>query len=165
MTEHTSKLIALLENTGNVLLNESPSTFRVKFIDSQLIKSVLQEITSHAGAGLNLSLHMLHIKGFQSIPPVNIYLNNENGSFDEELLVGSLALYGLRKSSQDGGIGLHEVWNVTTVFKIAVQQKNWNGNSFTLTFVSQSELTEKAEFSFERIELRLDSRREVNFYS
>lgn len=156
MAERTSELIALLENPGKVLLSRSPVSFRVKFIDSQLATSVLRKIASHSGTTLNLTLHILHIRGFQSIPPVNIYLNNEKDSFNEELLIGSLALYGLRKSSQNDGIGLHEVWNVTAVFKVAVQQKNWNENSFTLSFVSQSELTETAEFSFERIELHSD---------
>ncbi|MNV26866.1 hypothetical protein D3C71_1179930 [compost metagenome] len=156
MSEQTSELLALVENTRNVLLSASPSTVRVKFVDSQLVKSVLRKIATHSGPAPNLSLHILHIKGFQFVPLINVYLNNEQGTFNEELLIGSLALYGLRKSSQNDGIGLHEVWNVTRVFELANQQKNWSDNYFTLTFVPESDLSENTELSFERIELRLD---------
>lgn len=154
--EYTSELIALLENQENVLLNRFPLTIRVNFIDSQRIKSVLRNISAHSGTPSNLSLHMLHIRGFETIPLINVYLNNENNPSGEEFLIGSMALYGLQRSSQPGGIGLHEVWDATKVFELASRQENWSDKDFTLTFVSQSQLTENSHLSFERIELRLD---------
>lgn len=154
--EHISELIALLENRENVLLSGFPLTIRVNFIDSERTKSVLQHLSSHSGTPSNLSLHILHIRGFETIPLINVYLNNENNPSGEEFLLGSMALYGLQRSSQPGGIGLHEVWNVTKVFELASRQKNWSDKDFTLTFVPQSYLPENSDLSFERIELRLD---------
>lgn len=154
--EHTSELIALLENRENVLLSTFPLTIRVNFIDSQRTKSILQNISANSETHSNLSLHILHIRGFETIPLINVYLNIENNPSGEEFLVGSMALYGLQRSSQPGGIGLHEVWDATKVFELASQQENWSDKDFTLTFVSQSRLPGNSHLSFERIELHLD---------
>ncbi len=158
MAEYASKLIASLENTGNTVLNEFPITFHLKFIDPISVADVLQKVTAHSDTEANLLLRILRIRGFQTVPMINMYLNNEQAPFKEELLIGSLALYGLRRSSQDGGEGMNEVCNVSQFFDFASRLENWSKEYFTITFVPESELPDHADFTFEKIELHLEQR-------
>lgn len=156
MNEQTSETIALMLNTSRVTLHSGPSTVEVPFTNSPAAQTVLSQIAGFSQVP-KLSLRMLHIRGFDVFPLINVYLNAEKNPFDEALLIGSLALYGIRGSStadsKSSGAGLNESWDVTGVFKTAIQQKNWSYRSFTLTFVPQHPFPEHAELSFERIEL------------
>lgn len=76
---------------------------------------------------------------------------------DEKLIVGSLALFGLRKNSDTnadhGGIGLHEIWDVTDAFFHAKETSNWLDKQFSLTFTPRTSVSENNGLTIERVEL------------
>lgn len=155
MKNQTPELLALLESS-DIRFTNFPLTIQVPFLDAHPIRKSLQKLENSELKSSILSLQLLHIRGEDVFPVIDVYLNVAE-SYSPELYLGSLALFGLRKSSdpnaEQGGIGLHEIMDVTNVFMRAKQENNWSYSSFTLSFVSRSPVAENSFFYIERIKL------------
>ena len=134
-----------------------PTTVRVPFTENLSAQEVLNQLVSRSAPAPQLSLRLKHIRGFDVFPIIDVYLNAENGPYPESLLLGSLALYGLRNSSVPGpshpGVGMHEAWEVGEAFNRANRLHNWSDRYFTLTFDSALPFPEGTELTVEGIEL------------
>jgi len=149
------EIIALLEGTERKL-TEFPLTLHIPFLDVTLAKNLRSQFSASIGNSRSLSVQLLHIRGQASLPIIDVYFNSE-GHNDPHLYAGSLALFGLRKSSDSkqihGGVGLDEMLNVTDIVKHAIRTNNWSDSTFTLTFVPRTEIQDAEGFSIETIRL------------
>ena len=136
-TYRTSQLIA--STSSSFQLRNDSRTIVVDFKKEYNIDSLLKQL--HSGSNKSLSLHLQHIKGSDVLPPIDVYLNLEQGNEpNDSNYVGSMGLYGLPESSENGGTGQDKIFNVGPVFSRVRAQRNWSGKQFKLTLLPISPL-------------------------